>query len=81
MNIAVSKRWEEFIEEVVSEGRFGSASEVVQEGLRLVEEREEKLAWLREKIARAIAEGGSVSSTELREALRKKAEELRRQGF
>ena len=36
-----------FVEEQVAEGHFGSASEVVQAGLRLLEEQEAKLALLR----------------------------------
>ncbi len=35
MNVSIGKRWEEFVEGVVQDGRYGSASEVVREGLRL----------------------------------------------
>ena len=48
MNVSVGKRWESWIEALLVDGRYGSASEVVREGLRLVEEREHKLAALRE---------------------------------
>ena len=47
MNVSIGERWQGFVERVVSEGRYGSASEVVREGLRLVEEREAKLLALR----------------------------------
>ena len=50
MNVSIGKRWEEFVEGIVQDGRYGSASEVVREGLRLVEEREAKLAALRQTI-------------------------------
>ena len=53
MNVSVGSRWEEFIDAIVKEGRYGSASEVVREGLRLVEEREAKLAELRASIREA----------------------------
>ena len=56
MNVSVGSRWEEFVEAVVKEGRYGSASEVVREGLRLVEERETKLRNLRQSLKAAIDE-------------------------
>jgi len=56
MNVSVGSRWEEFVEAVVKEGRYGSASEVVREGLRLVEERETKLRNLRQNLQAAIDE-------------------------
>ena len=36
MNVSVGDRWEKFVEQAVKAGRYGSASEVVREGLRLV---------------------------------------------
>lgn len=65
MNVSIGQRWEHFVEDVVREGRYGSASEVVREGLRLVEEREAKLKALRETIHAAIAEGGRFSDAEV----------------
>ncbi len=59
MNVSLGKRWEEFVTEIVSQGRYKSSSEVVREGLRLVEEREAKLIALRETIGSSIAAGGS----------------------
>lgn len=56
MNVSVGSRWEQFVETVVKEGRYGSASEVVREGLRLVEEREAKLRNLRQSLQAAIDE-------------------------
>ena len=56
MNVSVGSRWEEFVEAVGKEGRYGSASEVVREGLRLVEERETKLRNLRQSLQAAIDE-------------------------
>jgi antitoxin ParD1/3/4 len=54
MNVALEDRWQAFVDELVKTGRFGSASEVVREGLRLVEERERKLHDLRNTINRSI---------------------------
>lgn len=59
MNVSIGPRWEDFVNEIVESGRFSSASEVVREGLRLVEEREAKLNALRETIETSIALGGS----------------------
>ena len=81
MNISIGERWEKFVEKSVADGHYGSASEVVQEGLRLVEEREAKLATLRREIDEAIAEGGGVSDEELEAALDERAAELAKQGF
>ena len=50
MNVSIGPRWEEFVSKAVETGRYGSASEVVREGLRLVEEREARLQALRESL-------------------------------
>jgi len=81
MNVSIGKRWEEFVEKVVEEGRYGSASEVVREGLRLVEEREAKLAGLRRTIEDAIAGGGSHTDDELDAMLDETEADLQRQGY
>lgn len=81
MNVSLGERWEKFVASAVSKGRYGSASEVVREGLRLVEEREAKLAALRETLDRSIAAGGDVSDAELDEALEAEARKLESQGF
>ena len=75
MNVSIGERWEGFVERIVKSGRYGSASEVVREGLRLVEEREAKLAALREKIDASIAGGGEVSDDELDAAIAKAVEQ------
>ena len=59
MDVSLSKRWVEFVDGLVTAGRYRSSSEVVHEGLRLVAEREAKLAALRETIDRSIERGGS----------------------
>lgn len=81
MHISLGERWEKFVEKSVEDGQYGSASEVVQEGLRLVEQRAAKLAILRREIEEAIAEGGDVSDEELEAALEEKAADLAKQGF
>ena len=69
MNVSVGKRWEGFVAGIVDAGRYGSASEVVREGLRLVEERETKLIALRDTVNASIERGGSHTSASVRGAI------------
>ena len=43
MNVSLTDKLEEFVNRLVDEGRYRSASEVVREGLRLLEIREAQL--------------------------------------
>ena len=61
MNVSIGERWETFVESALKAGRYGSASEIVREGLRLVEEREAKLQALRNTLDASIARGGAHS--------------------
>lgn len=47
---------EEYVNELVTKGRYNSKSEVLREGVRLVQERETKLAALDAAIARGLAD-------------------------
>ena len=58
MSYSVGTHFEAFIKEQIETGRYSNASEIVREGLRLVEEREVKLKALREHVNSAIARGG-----------------------
>ena len=78
MNVSIGDRWQGFVERIVRDGRYGSASEVVREGLRLVEEREAKLVALRATLNASIAAGGEVSDAELDRALAERSAELRK---
>jgi antitoxin ParD1/3/4 len=81
MNVSIGERWETFVDRIVREGRYGSASEVVREGLRLVEEREAKLKALRRMLDASIAAGGEASEGDIDAALAAKAAQLTREGF
>ena len=52
-SVTLGKYFEEFIARQIESGRYASASEVVREGLRFLEERELKLNAVR----RALKEG------------------------
>jgi len=80
MNVSIGERWQSFVDSVVRSGRYGSASEVVREGLRLVEEREAKLQALRDMLNASIAEGGSYTSEEVGQAIEEELAELAAQG-
>ena len=43
MNVSLTDKLEEFVNRLVEQGRYRSASEVVREGLRLLEIREAQL--------------------------------------
>ncbi|MEP7008650.1 MAG: type II toxin-antitoxin system ParD family antitoxin [Sphingomonas bacterium] len=65
MNVSIGERWEGFVDSILKAGRYGSASEVVREGLRLVEEREAKLQSLRDTLNASIERGGAHSDEEV----------------
>jgi len=59
----LGSRYEAMIRKLVTSGRYASASEVVRDGLRLIEEREQiraaKLANLKRAIKEGLASGPS----------------------
>ena len=67
MNVSIGRHWEQFVDGLVKSGRYGSASEVIREGLRQVEARETKLKALKDTIEASIAEGGSYTWDEVME--------------
>ena len=49
-SVTLGDHFEKIIDKSIRSGRYSSASEVIREGLRLVEEREQKIRILREAI-------------------------------
>jgi antitoxin ParD1/3/4 len=76
MHVSIGQRWHAFVNRIVKSGRYGSAGDVVGEGLRLVEQREARLERLRETLNASIAEGGSFSDADIEDAIEAKAREL-----
>jgi antitoxin ParD1/3/4 len=59
---------EAVVNDLVANGRYNSKSEVLREGVRLVEEREKDLAELDAKLAVAIAEADAGLGIPIEEA-------------
>ena len=56
MSADLGKALEKFVNKLVATGRYHSKSEVLREGVRLIQERETRLAALDASIARGIAD-------------------------
>jgi putative addiction module CopG family antidote len=60
MNVTLTPRHERFIAEKIESGAYASPDEVLREGLRLLEQEEERsrtISWLRREVERGF-EGG-----------------------
>lgn len=85
MNVSLTPQLEKLIHEKLKSGLYHSASEVIREGLRLLEERDQlrefKLAELRKAIAIGSeqADRGQVAPFDVA-ALKKKGRERRKGG-
>jgi antitoxin ParD1/3/4 len=75
---SIGKHFEEFIAGLIASGRYSTASEIVRDGLRIIEEREQrreaKLEWLR----MAIQEGLDSPSEEV--DIKEWIEDVKRRG-
>jgi antitoxin ParD1/3/4 len=65
MSADLGEALEQFVTRLVASGRYQSKSEVLREGVRLVQEREARLAALDASIARGLADvdAGRVKSS------------------
>ncbi len=85
MNINLGTQWENFIAIYVKSGRYLSASEVVREGLRLLQEREQlrqaRLEQLRNEIDKGTEQIDRGEFAELDEqALKKHIKDVKARG-
>ena len=57
----IGDHFERFIKQQIQQGRYASASEVIRDGLRVLEDQEKfrdmKLEWLRNEIQQGISSG------------------------
>jgi antitoxin ParD1/3/4 len=87
MNVSLTPELEKFVSAKVETGRYNSASEVVREALRLLEEHESaraaQLAEFNTELGRRLASldrGGTADPSEARARLRRKSEQRRKPG-
>ncbi len=80
MNVSLTPELEQLVAEKVKTGRYTSASEVIREALRLLEEqdhlRQQHLAEVRQKIDRGLAQleaGKGIPGDKVRSKLRRGA--------
>ena len=57
MNVHLTPELEQFVQNKMKSGRYNSASEVVREALRLLEERDEVFTLRKDEIRKQIEEG------------------------
>jgi antitoxin ParD1/3/4 len=76
----VGDHFELFIKDQIKQGRYASASEVIRDGLRALEDREHlraaKLEALRHEILRGAESGKSIPAKLVFSAVRKRIEQL-----
>ncbi len=57
INVSLTPEFEKFVEAEVASGRYQSASEVFREGLRLLQEREEKRKAALDEVRKKVRQG------------------------
>jgi antitoxin ParD1/3/4 len=67
-SVDLGEQLETVVNDLVANGRYGSKSEVLREGVRLVQEREARLAALHASLDEALAEVRAGDTISLEEA-------------
>ena len=90
MNVSLGDKWESFVEKKVKSGDFQTASEVLREGLRLLEEKEllrrisvSSMKELEERLLDGVASldrGEGIDGQEAFKRLRQRAQERKKRG-
>ena len=64
-SVALGSHFEEFVKRQVASGRYNNVSEVVRDGLRLLQDAEDmrqgKLAWLRTELKKGLESGPATA--------------------
>jgi antitoxin ParD1/3/4 len=80
MNMAISaelgSQLEDFVAKLVESGRYNSKSEVLREGVRIIQDRETKLAAMHAAIARGLADADAGRVKPMEEVFDRLAAEL-----
>ena len=81
MNVSLTPELDNFVAGKVQSGRYTSASEVVREALRMLEEHDQTRAEFNDELGRRLAardRGKFLTGTELREHFRERLEPLKK---
>jgi len=70
----IGDHFEGFIKQQIQQGRYASASEVIRDGLRVLEDQEKfrdmKLKWLRSEVQKGISSGAGRPIEEVADELK-----------
>lgn len=69
----LGKKLEGYVRQLVESGRYGSKSEVLREGVRLIQDRETRLASLDASIMRGVADADARRAKPAEEVFRRLA--------
>ncbi|MEF8732413.1 MAG: type II toxin-antitoxin system ParD family antitoxin [Candidatus Accumulibacter meliphilus] len=75
-SVALGSHFEQFVKSQLASGRYNNASEVVREGLRMLEDQEKlralKLETLRAEVQRGMQGGSGIPAEQVFENLRRR---------
>jgi antitoxin ParD1/3/4 len=81
MDVAIGDRWVPLMNDLVEQGSYASASDVVTEALALLAQREADSQALRQSLIDVIEEGGEATDEEVDAALDAVVEKMIRLGY
>jgi antitoxin ParD1/3/4 len=79
-SVALGSHFEQFVKSQLASGRYNNASEVIREGLRMLEDQEKlralKLEALRAEVQRGMQGGSGIPAEQVFENLRRRIDEI-----